>query len=110
MHPGHRTLSCTRRLQRGARTAILQIPGLVRVDVIAYDDAYAIRLRKLCSQRLVGGLSTISTRDDGRQRISTFHVEPSEGDVRRIDVSVTLPANSVGDEVPCTAVAHLHPR
>lgn len=110
MHPGQRTLTCTRQLQRGARTAMLLMPGLLRVDVIAYDDSYAIRLRKLCAQRLAGGLSTISHRDEGAQRVSAFHVEPSEGDIGRIEVSVTLPANSVGDEVPCAAVAVLRPR
>jgi hypothetical protein len=126
MHPGHRQgdvllgdgsrmLTCTKHLRRGARTAMLQLPGLMRVDVVAHDDAYAIRLRKLCDQRLVGGLSTMTRResatlDGGEQRVSAFHVEPSEGDVRRVDVLVTLPANAVGDEVPCTAVAFVRPR
>ena len=89
---------------------MLQMPGLMRVDVIANDDSYAIRIRKLCSQRLVGGLATMTTREQGRQRISTFHVSPSEGEIGRIEVSITLPANSVGDEVPCSATAILRPR
>ena len=112
---GSRMLTCTKHLRRGARTAVLQLPGLMRVDVIAHDDAYAIRLRKLTGTRLVGGLATMTTREaatlyGGEQRVSAFHVEPDEGPVRRVEVLVTLPANEPGDELPCTAVAFVRPR
>ena len=126
MHPGHRQgevvlgdgsrmVTCTKALRRGARTAMLQLPELLRVDVVAHDDAYAVRLRKLCAFRLTGGLATMTTRESatlygGEQRVSAFHVEPSEGPVRRVEVLVTLPANAVGDEVACTAVAFVRPR
>ena len=107
---GARVLTCTKTLRDGARTAMLHVPGLFRIDVTSHDDSFTIDVRNLSGRPLDSGLDkmvhhTGRAFDGTPLKVSTLPVTASAIDTDPIEVTVALPANGRNHEFSCTAMA-----
>jgi hypothetical protein len=108
---GARVFTCTKQLREGARTAMLLVPGLLRVDVTGRGDEFEIRTRNLTGGALSSDLGeTVTHRrassfEGVEQVVSEFSFAPAAGPVGQVRVSITRPAADRGERFPCTAIA-----
>ena len=107
---GARLFTCTKTLRNEARTAMLLVPYLFRLDVRSHDDSFDIRLRNLSAGRLESTLGRHAERagvafDGTVLKITEFDATAVDAGVGPIRISVCLPALQRGYEFPCTALA-----
>ena len=107
---GSRLFTCTKRLRVDARTSVLFVRGLFRLDVIARGDSLELKLRNLSGRPLSGGPAQARTRrvesfEGEPQILSEFDLDPDTGLAGKARVSVAYAVDPVDGRVPCTAVA-----
>ena len=107
---GARMFTCTKMLHNEARTAMLLVPHLFRLDVRSHDDSFDIKLRNLTKGRLESTLGRHVERaavdfDGNPLKITEFVATAPDVGVGPITISVCLPAVERVYEFPCTAIA-----
>lgn len=111
---GARLFTCTKTLRNDARTTMLLVPFLFRLDVRSHDDSFGIKLRNLSGGRLESTLGRHIERaaaayDGSIMKITEFTATAVDAGVGPIALSVCLPATERVYEFPCTAMAVVPP-
>jgi hypothetical protein len=107
---GDRLFTCTKTLWSGARTTMLLVPYLFRLDVRSHDDSFDLRVRNLSPGRLESTLGRHRERsarsyDGALMKITDFSVTAVDTGLGPISISVSLPAIERVYDFPCTAIA-----
>lgn len=107
---GARLFTCTKTLRNEARTAMLVVPHLFRLDVRSHDDSFEVKIRNLGRGRIESNLGRHVERggrafDGSLIKITEFQATAVEAGVGPIRFTVCLPAIQRVYEFPCTVLA-----
>ena len=107
---GARVFTCTKTVQEGARTAMLIVPHLFRLDVRSHADSFDVDVRNIGRASLRSGLRDRRERlgrafDGTVMKIIEFAIASGAPGVGPITVTLALPSTDRGDAFPCTAMA-----